>query len=148
MPDLDTLEPIDRIILPLDGMNEVEALGMVDTMRAIGITQFKVGKSLINRGAGGAVARDIIASDGDVFWDNKDRDIANTMEDAAIAANELGVKMFNVFADAGVEKLKRVKGVEGSAVALAVTVLTDMDDADCRSIYQAAVETAVLRFAT
>lgn len=84
----------------------------------------------------------------DVFWDMKLHDIANTVAAAAhnIAAN--GSKLFTLHALASDEALQAAAKAQSESQALAVTVLTDLDDSQCVSRFGHTSQPAVLRFAS
>jgi orotidine-5'-phosphate decarboxylase len=125
-----------RVCLPLDN------LGTLDEVRArvealsghVGL--FKVGKGSYTR-FGPEVVRMVQEAGADVFLDLKYHDIPNTVEDAAQAAAELGVYMFNVHASGGFEMMQAAyRGAQAGAKAsenempkvIGVTVLTSLDD--------------------
>ena len=68
-----------------------------------------------------------------VMWDMKLHDIGNTVGAAAKNIVDLGSKMFTLHASASDAALKAAADAAGKqSLALAVTVLTDLDDAQCQ----------------
>ena len=65
---------------------------------------------------------------GAVFYDGKFNDIPNTVKGAARAVAALGVGMFNVHASCGIDAMLDAVEVKGNSLALAVTLLTSIDD--------------------
>lgn len=84
----------------------------------------------------------------DVMWDIKLLDVANTMKGAARNIVKMGAKLFTIHATASDEALAAVAEAAGlNALALAVTVLTDLDEPQCISRFGDAPAATVLRFA-
>ncbi len=86
----------------------------------------------------------------EVMWDMKILDVKNTMEKAAINICRYGSRFFTLHAHASEAALEAVAVAAGTydSVPLAVTVLTDLDDPQCRSRFVDASSTTVDRFAT
>jgi orotidine-5'-phosphate decarboxylase len=85
-----------------------------------------------------------------VMWDIKLNDIPNTMAAAARNIAKMpGVQLFTLHASAGSGALKAVVEAtqDSQAIPAAVTVLTSLDDADCRSIFGADSGLKVREFA-
>lgn len=83
-----------------------------------------------------------------VMLDLKIHDVANTMRAAARNIAKLGVEMFTIHATASNDALAAVAEEAGDrAIALAVTVLTDLDDSQCYSRFHASSAVAVAHFA-
>jgi orotidine-5'-phosphate decarboxylase len=133
------LSPADRLVLALDVDNDLEALGIVDEVKgSVGL--FKVGHQLFTA-YGPDIVRRIIGRGGRVFLDLKYHDIPNTVAKASAEAVKLGVSIFNVHALGGLDMMKAAAesaretadklGVP-APVALAVTVLTSMDEKNLR----------------
>ena len=86
-----------------------------------------------------------------VMWDMKLHDIESTMAKAARNIAKLGSDFLTIHAAACDKALAAVAaaadGAGGGAMPLAVTVLTDFDDPQCRSRFQLTSEAAVRQFA-
>lgn len=132
-----------KIIVALDVGGVTDAQGLVKKLqRHVGC--FKVGLELISAGASIAISN----MEGFVFYDGKFHDIPNTVGAAArVVANIPGVVMFNVHASAGIEAMKAAVQNKGSALVLAVTILTSLNEEDTNLIYGAPVKAKVLQFA-
>ncbi len=83
------------------------------------------------------------------FWDIKMLDVKNTMAASAKNIAASGVDMFTLHANASDSALSAVAlaAEESNVLALAVTVLTDLDDDMCRSRFGTTARKAVLQFA-
>ena len=83
-----------------------------------------------------------------VMWDAKFHDIPNTMAAAARKVAKWS-EMFTLHASAGSKAMEAVAKAceESSALPLAVTVLTSLDDAECQSIYGDTPGKKVVQFA-
>ncbi len=133
------LNPADRLVLALDIDSDREALGIVDEVKgSVGL--FKVGHQLFTA-YGPDIVRRIIGKGGRVFLDLKYHDIPNTVAKASAEAVKLGASIFNVHALGGLDMMKAAAesaretadklGVP-APVALAVTILTSMDEKNLR----------------
>jgi len=129
----------DRLVLALDVDSDKEALAIVDDLRdSVGL--FKVGHQLFTA-FGPDIVRRIIGKGGRVFLDLKYHDIPNTVAKASAEAVKLGVSIFNVHALGGLDMMKAAaesaretaekRGLP-KPIALAVTVLTSMDEKSLR----------------
>jgi len=124
-----------RVCLPLDNLKTIEAAeARVQELSPIA-GLYKVGKGSFTR-FGPDIVRMVQGNVANVFLDLKYKDIPNTVEDAAAAATELGVYMFNVHATGG--KVMMAAALRGARTAaaehgvevpkvIAVTVLTSLD---------------------
>jgi len=120
---------------PLDGLATMdEARARVEELSPV-VGLFKVGKESYTR-FGPAIVKMVQDYGANVFLDLKYHDIPNTVREAAIAATELGVYMFNVHASgAGPMLLAAAEGANEGAVkygvekpkVIGVTVLTSLD---------------------
>jgi len=129
----------DRIVLALDLDSDRDALAIVDQLKdSVGL--FKVGHQLFTA-YGPDIVRRIIDKGGKVFLDLKYHDIPNTVAKASAEAVKLGVSIFNVHALGGFDMMKAAAQSAGETaaklgrpvpVALAVTVLTSMDEQSLR----------------
>jgi orotidine-5'-phosphate decarboxylase len=121
-----------KIILPLDGLVELNDLEKrVETLSPV-VGIFKVGKETFTRF--GPQVIDMVNHYGsEVFLDLKFYDIGNTLKGAADAACRPGVAMFNVHAASGYKGMRyvgeAVKKSDYDPKVLGVTVLTSFDEA-------------------
>ena len=123
------------LCLALDGLENFQ--DVKDTVKELSsnVGLFKVGKESFTR-FGPKVIDFIHQSGSEVFLDLKYHDIPHTVKEAAKAASELGVYMFNLHALGGREMMLAAKeGVEEMAIKkglrkpkiIAVTILTSID---------------------
>jgi orotidine-5'-phosphate decarboxylase len=84
-----------------------------------------------------------------VMWDMKLHDVANTMRNATKNILQIdGLEFFTIHAGASDEALAAVAEEAGEkAMPLAVTVLTDLDDQQCQTIFGNLPASVVARFA-
>lgn len=83
-----------------------------------------------------------------VMWDMKLHDVKNTIVKATQNIVKLGSRFFTIHATVSDEALAAVAEAEGKhSMALAVTVLTDLDDPQSYSRFHASAPTAVRQFA-
>jgi orotidine-5'-phosphate decarboxylase len=119
------------LIVALDVRTEVEAIGLATLLRPH-VGGFKVGLELL-MGEGPSVVAGVIELGSPVFVDAKLHDIPNTVARAAWRLGDLGARWVTVHASGG-EEMVRVaaealaESSEGRAGALAVTVLTSLDE--------------------
>lgn len=126
-------EAREKVCLPLDGLMTLDDVkARIEELRPV-VGMFKVGKGSFTRF--GPPVVELVKSYGvDVFLDLKFKDIPPTVEDAAEAAAELGVYMFNVHADGSQVMMEAaVQGAYNGAASgtqvpkvIAVTVLTSI----------------------
>ncbi len=124
-----------RICLPLDDLESLHELKERVRELADYVGLFKIGKGSFTRFGPESVG--IVKDYGaNVFLDLKYHDIPNTVRDAARAATDMGVYMFNVHASGGLEMMQAaVGGAEEVAfrknievpLVVGVTVLTSLD---------------------
>jgi len=125
----------NMLCLALDGLENFQDIK--DTVKELSseVGLFKVGKESFTR-FGPKVIDFIHQSGSKVFLDLKYHDIPHTVKEAAKAASELGVYMFNLHALGGREMMLAAKeGVEEMAIKkglrkpkiIAVTILTSID---------------------
>jgi orotidine-5'-phosphate decarboxylase len=151
----------NRIILALDVPDVAKAHELVMNLSPY-VGNFKIGLEFITAMLANLITADGDAAahfalkkmrdlfqrlDGNIFWDGKFKDIPNTIAGATKALEKLHVKMFNVHASAGAEAMKAAAANKGDALALAVTVLTSIDDKASGLIYGAPARAKVLQFA-
>ena len=136
---IEELSPADRFVLALDLDDDQEALGIVDELKGV-VGVFKVGHQLFTA-YGPDIVRRIINRGGRVFLDLKYHDIPTTVAKASAEAVKLGASIFNVHALGVLDMMKAaVESAQETAdkigvpvpVALAVTVLTSMDEKNLR----------------
>lgn len=124
-----------KVCLPLDDLNTLdEVKERVEELSPV-VGMFKIGKELFTRF--GPEAIKLVQSYGaDVFYDSKYCDIPNTVREAAYAATQLGVTIFNVHALGGLEMMRAA--VDGAREAsgkykikmpkiIGVTILTSIN---------------------
>ncbi len=70
-----------------------------------------------------------------LFFDGKFDDIPNTIKGASLAIAPLRPKFFNVHASCGVDGMKAAVANRGNSKALAVTLLTSIDEEACRNFF-------------
>ncbi|MBI2667222.1 orotidine-5'-phosphate decarboxylase [Candidatus Woesearchaeota archaeon] len=124
-----------RLCLPLDNLLTIDGLEerVQELSPVIGL--FKIGKGSFTRF--GPKAIEVVKRyNSNVFLDLKYHDIPNTVEDAAYAATQLKIYMFNVHASGGIEMMRAaVKGAKKAAEEykvempkiVGVTILTSID---------------------
>src|SRR5512139_1495758 len=138
----------ERIIVALDTDSPESAIAAVRSLSGeVGV--FKVGMELFPRGGPDLVRR--IRGEGcGVFLDLKFHDIPNTVAGAVRSAAALGVRFATVHASGGKAMLAAASdAARGTGTTiLAVTVLTNLDDADLASVgFSLGAADAVLRLA-
>ena len=128
------LDPAERIIVALDGMNPEQALAF--TQQLDGLHWVKVGLELFVQ-AGPEVVAQLREQGLRVFLDLKFHDIPATMAGACRRVAALGAELITVHACAGSEALQAAQAaaVDGAQIAglevpslLAVTVLTSWEE--------------------
>ena len=129
-----SVDPAERIIVALDGMNPEQAMAFCAQVQ--GMCWVKVGLELFVQ-AGPEVVAQLRESGLRVFLDLKFHDIPATMAGACRRAAALGAELITVHACAGSDALRAAQdaALEGAAAAgtdlptlLAVTVLTSWED--------------------
>jgi len=138
------MEARDRIIVALD-VDCPERIAELVSELAPYVGCFKVGLELMTAVGGPQAVRLIHSLGGSVFYDGKFNDIPNTIAGAAKATANLGVKMFDVHASAGIEALRQARMNKGASLLLAVTVLTSMDERETRRVFVSSSRTTVGR---
>ena len=131
----DIIQPSEKIILALDGMNKQEVFSLISELPDL--KWVKVGLELfVNYGP--AIILDLRDKDKKIFLDLKFHDIPTTMANACYQAGKLGSNLISVHCCAGVEALRKsnefaIKGAseEGliAPLLLGVTVLTSWNQA-------------------
>jgi orotidine-5'-phosphate decarboxylase len=140
------METKDRIIVALDVSNLDKARTLVRHLAPY-VGCFKIGLQLLTLYGAPKVAEFIHDLGGKVFLDGKFNDIPNTVGEAAAAAAELGVAMFNVHASSGIEAMTAAVRNKGDSKVLAVTVLTSLEENNAHLIFGAPTKAKVLQLA-
>jgi orotidine-5'-phosphate decarboxylase len=136
----------DRVIVALDTPSLEKALIWAKDLAPL-VGYFKVGLELLTAHGAPTVVRELHKVGARIFFDGKFNDIPNTISGAVAAVSKLGVEMFDVHASIGKEAMKAAAAQKGKSKALAVTILTSLDDDASRKIFGAAAEQKVLQFA-
>jgi orotidine-5'-phosphate decarboxylase len=119
----------DRLIVALDLPSVAEARALVARLGA-SVTFYKVGLELV-MGGGLELARELAGAGKQVFLDMKLLDIGNTVERATRGAAATGATFLTVHGHDSKTLRAAVAGKRGTALRiLAVTVLTNLDEAD------------------
>lgn len=126
-----------ELVVALDVPDLDAARRLVDRLYP-SVRHFKVGLQLFTA-AGPEAVREVHRRGGRVFLDLKFCDIPHTVEQAATAAADLGVWMFNVHAFGGVEMMRRAVAAARRAsntppVVVAVTALTSANSQTLRQV--------------
>lgn len=122
---------VNPLIVALDVATEAEALDLATRLQPH-VGGFKVGLELL-MGEGPSVIGRVIELGSPVFVDAKLHDIPNTVARAAARLGAIGARWVTVHASGGEEMVKvaaeaLAQSSEGRAGALAVTVLTSLDE--------------------
>ena len=136
----------DKIIVALDVDDLEKAKSLIEALAPY-VGCFKIGLELISSVGGPQAVRFVHALGGQVFYDGKFDDIPNTVGRSSKAISELGVKMFNVHASAGIEAMRAAVDNKGNSLVLAVTVLTSLEENNAHLIFGAPTKAKVLQFA-
>ena len=133
----------ERLIVALDFPNPNAALTLIAQLEGL-VSFYKVGLELYTAG-GGDLVQALTSQGKNVFLDLKFLDIQETVRRATRQAAKLGVTFLTVH-ESGKAIAAAVEGAKGSKTKiLAVTVLTDMDDADVKAMgFTGSVEELVL----
>jgi orotidine-5'-phosphate decarboxylase len=125
-----------RLIVALDVPDLAAATEMVNRLEQT-CSWFKVGMELFTA-AGPAVVELLLSRGHSVFLDLKFCDIPNTVAGAVRSAAALGVRLLTIHALGGPAMLEAAQsalaGLPDPPQLLAVTLLTSMDQAQCRAI--------------
>lgn len=140
------ISPKDRIIVALDTPSLKQAVEWAEKLSAF-VGYFKVGLELLTASGAPQVVSELHKIGARLFFDGKFNDIPNTIAGAVASVSKLGVEMFDVHASIGPEAMRAAAAEKGTSKALAVTVLTSLDDATSLSIFGAPAEQKVLQFA-
>lgn len=107
---------------------------------------FKIGLKHITSGEHAELAHFISEQGGEVFLDGKWNDIPNTVKNAAIAADKLGIRYANVHASCGVKAMMDAVANFHSGEIWAVTVLTSLEENEANHIFGGPSKRKVLEF--
>ena len=124
---------VNPLIVALDVAGEPEAIDLANKLQPH-VGGFKVGLELL-MGSGPSVVSRVVELGVPVFVDAKLHDIPNTAARAAGRLGAIGARWVTVHASGGEEMVRAAveslsESSEGRAGALAVTVLTSLDDRD------------------
>lgn len=139
-------EAKERIILALGvgSLQEAEPL-LKEVAQYVGF--LKVGLRIITAVGAPQVVKFVRDFGCGVLFDGKFDDIPNTVGAASKEVSALGVNMFNVHASAGIEAMAAAVANKGNALALAVTVLTSLEENNAHLTFGAPSKVKVLQFA-
>lgn len=115
--------------MALDTSSLGEAVAVVKELKSV-LSFFKVGLELLTKEGAPQVVKAIQAEGVQVFYDGKFSDIPNTVGQASKNASDLGVELFNVHANCGLESIRAAAKNKGGSKLLAVTVLTSISIPD------------------
>ena len=156
---MDSMQPCERIILPLDVSDINLAADLVNQLSPyVGI--FKVGLEMIYSTMADLILFDFLKTRshllnvrqlantiGDkTFLDVKLSDIPNTVDRASKAIVRLKPKMFNVHASSGKRSIEAAVANRGKSLVLGVTLLTSIDEEECISMFGDKPDSLVLMF--
>lgn len=156
MKNTQSNSPRERLIFALDGTGDLAStISWVERLHGH-VGMFKIGKEAFTL-YGPEIVNKVQELGGKVFLDLKFHDISQTVANAAEAAVELGVAMFNMHALGGKTMLREAVSAAGKKAAklnirkpiiLAVTILTSLDAGDLAAIgFRSSVEDTVLNLA-
>ena len=132
------------VVVALDDMREVEAVSTARHLAGM-VWGFKVNDLLLR--AGGEVVNRLSAY-GKVFCDAKLHDIPNTVANQVRVLEEAGADLITVHGSGGEAMLRAAAGaVRGKARILAVTVLTSLEEEECKRLYGRGVSDQVRQLA-
>ena len=125
----------ERIIVAVD-VPTIKDKDVAATLRALApyVGFFKIGLELIAAGEADAAIK-AVGEPSKVMFDIKLHDIPQTVENTIRRIAAKGVGMFTLHASGGHAMMEAAARHCGKSVPLAVTVLTSMDEAACRLVY-------------
>lgn len=137
------MQPKDKLIVALDGMDLATAKWTIDILAGI-VGIVKVGFEFIAKQQAGSIAEHAWEHGIETFWDNKFHDIPSTVNKAvaAVAATWNGIKFINVHCQGAGEMMREAKAAltdwraTTPPLLLGVTVLTSMSEADLKEVGQ------------
>lgn len=127
-------DPHERIIVALDDMNEEDARKWVRLL-APHVGGFKVGSELCAIMGDREAITFIKEVDKKCMLDRKLSDIPRTMEQTTRVWAKYAPWLFTVHASAGLKSLTETAKSKQSMLMAGVTVLTSMDEQECRHVY-------------
>jgi orotidine-5'-phosphate decarboxylase len=137
------------VALDVDELSEAKKI--VEELKGLNVT-FKVGNQLGTYEGWSKVIEYIHSKNAKIFCDTKFKDIPETVRKSSRAITRHSPDFFNVMADntqdaleAAVSGMASVSGI--APILLGVTVLTTINDEECRSIYGGDVITKAQQFA-
>jgi len=136
----------DSLVVALDVSNLDDVKFLVREL-APRVGCFKIGSRLTTVMGVPKAVEIVQTHGGNVFLDVKLHDIPNTVGEAVTEASRLGVTMFTVHASNGIAAMRKAVLNNGGMKIFAVTVLTSLDENECRHIYGTSVKETVFRFA-
>jgi orotidine-5'-phosphate decarboxylase len=133
-------DPLDRarqrLIVAIDVPDQAAALTLAQRLTPV-CAWFKVGMELFTA-AGPRVVEQLAAQGHSVFLDLKFCDIPNTVAGGVRSAAALGARLLTLHASGGPAMLEAAQsalaGISNPPQLLAVTLLTSMDQAQCRAV--------------
>ncbi|PJE64216.1 MAG: orotidine-5'-phosphate decarboxylase [Candidatus Ryanbacteria bacterium CG10_big_fil_rev_8_21_14_0_10_43_42] len=143
----------ERLIIAADydpeksgGVKDVvrNVLNLADNLEGLGV-YIKVNSAL--RVAGYYLINKLHDRGLKVFADLKLIDIPNTMKTDALLLADYFPEILTVMCCAGTSGMRAVQNVLSKTKVLGVTVLTSLNDEECRSVFNCSVNDGVLRFA-
>jgi orotidine-5'-phosphate decarboxylase len=124
------MQATDRLIVALDRSSRDDILHLADALHGL-VGIFKIGlQAFVANGP--SIVREVAARGARVFLDLKIHDIPNTAGHAVAEAALLGAEMVTVHASGGQAMLRAC--ASDSILALGVTILTSLDDAELQRI--------------
>lgn len=138
------MSPASRVIVPLDGISEAEALELAQRLEGH-VWGFKVNDLLMQSGLRIITA---LKAHGHVFADPKLHDIPNTVANGVRRLADVGADLITIHASGGSAMVAAARAASADAKILAVTVLTSMTDADAQAVYTDSAADAVTRLAS
>lgn len=129
-----SLKAHERIIFPLDGMDEARAVHMIKLLGPH-VGAFKIGLELFIRLGRAALDHVREHSEARIMLDLKLHDIPKTVGRAIAAAATYEPWLVTVHASGHDDMLREAVAHRGNALVAGVTVLTSLDERACRETY-------------
>ena len=136
----------DKIIVAIDTDDLSRAKKLVKNLWPR-VKFFKIGLEMINTGKAPELIKFIKKLGGKVFYDAKLNDIPNTVAKAVSAISKLKAEMITVHASSGSKAMQDAVKNKGGSKIIGVTVLTSIDNPECKSIFGISVDKKVIQFA-
>ncbi len=141
-----TTDPSSMIIFPVDFPEEWMARQAIGELYEH-VSHFKLGLETITAGFARKLACELIDKGKQVGWDGKFADIGPTVGAASRQVAKIKATWFNVHASSGDESIRAAVENRGACDVYGVTVLTSIDDDECKSIFGDEPGRKVLQFA-